>query len=74
MSALSIVSSSVSSEPLIDANEASKILHLHPATLRMQAAKGEIPALKIGRVWRFRVSSLQAWMSRKLEENLKQAA
>jgi len=53
-------------EPLIDAHEAAHILHLHSATVRQMAGRGEIPGLKIGKVWRFRASSLDEWVRSKL--------
>jgi excisionase family DNA binding protein len=49
-------------EPLIDANAAARLLGLHPVTVCEFARKGIIPAIKIGRVWRFRPSSLQRWL------------
>ena len=54
-------------EPLIDANEAGRILKLHPVTVREMAGKGAIPALKIGKVWRFRGSSLDKWVDEQIE-------
>ena len=45
-------------EPLIDAAQAARILNLHPVTVREMASRGSIPGLKIGKVWRFRASSL----------------
>ena len=54
-------------EPLIDANEAGRILKLHPVTVREMAGKGAIPGLKIGKVWRFRASSLDQWIVARIE-------
>ena len=54
-------------EPLIDVNEAGRILKLHPVTVREMVGKGALPGLKIGKVWRFRVSSLDAWVTRQIE-------
>jgi len=53
-------------EPLIDAHEAAKLLRLHPVTVREMAARREIPGLKIGKVWRFRASSLDEWVNSRL--------
>ena len=53
-------------EPLINAVEASQILKLHPVTVREMAARQELPALKIGKVWRFRASSLDDWIRARL--------
>jgi len=49
-------------EELIDANEAARLLHLHPVTVCEFARQKRIPAIKIGRVWRFRPSTLERWL------------
>ncbi len=54
-------------EPLIDAERAAELLQLHPKTVKKLAQAGALPGMKIGRVWRFRESSLDAWMSARLE-------
>jgi len=59
-------------EPLIDANQAAAILKVHPVTLREMADLGKIPALKIGRCWRFRESSLDEWIRDRLGSNRKE--
>ncbi|HZQ17873.1 MAG TPA: helix-turn-helix domain-containing protein [Terriglobales bacterium] len=51
-------------EPLLDTEEAAKLLRIHPKTLRRSARLGEIPATRIGRLWRFRVSVLNDWFDR----------
>jgi excisionase family DNA binding protein len=51
-------------EPLLDVFEAARLLRLHPKTLRVKARRGIIPAVQIGRVWRFRVSTLNRWLER----------
>ncbi len=61
------------SEPLIDANAAAKILSTSPVTVRRKAVAGEIPAMKIGRVWRFKVSVLQRWIDDGMQRNLEAA-
>ena len=57
----------VTVEPLIDASEAGRILKMHPVTVREMAAKNELPGFKIGKVWRFRASSLDEWITGRLE-------
>lgn len=49
-------------EPLLDVTEAAKLLRIHPKTLRVKARRGVIPAIQIGRVWRFRASALNRWL------------
>ena len=56
-------------EPLIDATQAARMLKLHPVTVREMASRGAIPGLKIGKVWRFRASSLDAWVTRQIESS-----
>lgn len=46
-------------EPLFDTLESARFLRIHPKTLRQMARRGEIRALRIGKPWRFRASSLQ---------------
>lgn len=53
-------------EPFVDANRAGELLKLHPKTVKRMAQLGLLPATKIGRVWRFRESSLDAWMSERI--------
>ena len=59
-------------EPLIDAAQAARILNLHPVTVREMASRGVIPGLKIGKVWRFRCSSLDEWITGRLESSCHQ--
>lgn len=54
-------------EPLITAERAAELLQLHPKTVKRLAAAGSIPAMKIGRVWRFRESELDAYIVRQLQ-------
>jgi excisionase family DNA binding protein len=56
-------------EPLIDATQAARMLKLHPVTVREMASRGAIPGLKIGKVWRFRASSLDEWVTRQIESS-----
>ncbi len=49
-------------EPLLDTGEAARLLRMHPRTLRMKARDGTIPAIQVGRRWRFRVSALNHWL------------
>lgn len=43
--------------------QTAEYLHLHPVTLRNKARKGEIPAIKLGRQWRFVREQLEAWLA-----------
>lgn len=54
-------------DPLVTAERAAELLKLHPKTVKRLAQAGELPGMKIGRVWRFRESSLDAWISARLK-------
>jgi excisionase family DNA binding protein len=49
-------------ESLLDVAEAAKLLRIHPKTLRTKARHGIIPAVQVGRLWRFRASALNRWL------------
>jgi excisionase family DNA binding protein len=51
-------SSSVSNGTLLKVEEVARILRLKPDTIRAMARRGDLPAIKLGRVWRFRRSSI----------------
>lgn len=53
-------------EPLIDSDEAAALLKIHPKTLQRMARNGEITAIQIGKLWRFRASQLNQWMESKV--------
>jgi len=42
--------------------EAANFLRCHPRTLQKMAIKGEIPAKKVGSLWRFSRQRLQDWI------------
>jgi excisionase family DNA binding protein len=49
-------------EPLLSDVEVGDFLGLHPKTVQRMARSGQIPAVRIGRYWRFRASELNAWL------------
>ena len=50
-------------EPLMNDAEAAQFLGgLHPKTVQRMARRGDLPAYRIGRYWRFRASELSAWL------------
>jgi excisionase family DNA binding protein len=52
-------------EPLLDTDEAAELLRIHPKTLQRMARKREILGIQVGKLWRFRASDLELWLSRK---------
>lgn len=51
-------------EILLDSQEAATVLGVHPRTLQRMAQRGEISGVQVGKLWRFRGSSLAAWIDR----------
>jgi excisionase family DNA binding protein len=50
-------------EPLLDDAQAAQFLGgIHPKTVQRMARRGEVPAYRIGRFWRYRASELNAWL------------
>jgi excisionase family DNA binding protein len=54
-------------EPLLSADEAAELLGMHPKTLQALARAGAVPCVRMGKYWRFRASSLDAWFRNRLE-------
>ena len=51
-------------EPLLDSEEAARLLRIHPKTLQKMARRGEIHGTHVGKLWRFRASDLNDWIFR----------
>jgi excisionase family DNA binding protein len=50
-------------EPLLnDAAAAAFLGGLHAKTVQRMARRGEIPAYRVGKYWRYRASELSAWL------------
>ena len=54
-------------EALLTSKEASQILKIHPKVLERMAKRGEVPALKVGKFWRYRATALDAWINSRLQ-------
>ena len=53
-------------EPLLDSHQAAAILKVHPRTLQRLVHRGELAAVHVGKLWRFRASALAEWIDRGL--------
>jgi excisionase family DNA binding protein len=53
-------------EALLDSTEAAQLLRIHPKTLQRMARNRQIPAIKIGKLWRYSPSALLQWQQKKL--------
>jgi excisionase family DNA binding protein len=50
-------------EPLLDDNQAALLLGgLHPKTVQRMARRGQVPAFRVGKYWRYRASELDEWL------------
>ena len=54
-------------EPLLDSKQVGQVLGIHPKVLERMAKRGELPALKVGKFWRYRASALDAWINSRLQ-------
>jgi excisionase family DNA binding protein len=55
-----------SPERLLDSDEAASIMNVHPKTLQKLARKGIVRGLHVGKLWRFRASTIEEWIQRQL--------
>ena len=49
-------------EPLLTADEAALHLRVHVKTLQKLAREQQVPCVRMGKYWRFRLSSLDHWV------------
>jgi excisionase family DNA binding protein len=56
-------------EPLLTSAEAAWILKIHPKVVERKAKAGEIPALKVGKYWRYRATDLESWVGSKVKSS-----
>ena len=54
-------------ETLLTTKEASQVLKIHPKVLERMAKRVEVPALKVGKFWRYRATTLDAWINSRLQ-------
>ena len=49
-------------EPLLDSQEVAKFMGVDPEAVKRRARTGEIPGIKLGRLWRSRASVLDSYV------------
>lgn len=57
----------MSANTLLNVKQVAQYLQLKESTIYSWAQDGKIPAIKIGRTWRFRRSDLDTWLERHLK-------
>lgn len=55
---------------LMTVKQVSEYLQLKGSTIYAWAQDGKIPAIKIGRTWRFRQTDLDSWLGRHLKDEV----
>jgi excisionase family DNA binding protein len=58
---------------LLTAKETCEYLKIAPRTLYRHIREHQIPALKLGREWRFIKSELDKWLMNKIRESLRES-
>ena len=53
---------SAENEKWSNLEEIAEHLQVHKDTIRLWIKKGEIPAHKLGRLWRFKISEIDEWV------------
>jgi excisionase family DNA binding protein len=56
-------------ERLLTSKEVGELLGIHPKVCERMAQRGEIPALKVSRFWRYRASALDGWINSRLQSD-----
>jgi excisionase family DNA binding protein len=47
---------------LVNSRQAAELLGIHAKTLQAMARRGEVPAHRIGDLWKYRESELDSWL------------
>ena len=56
----------MSEEALMDIKQVASYLQINEATAYSWAQRGKLPAIKMGRIWRFRREDIEAWLDRNM--------
>jgi excisionase family DNA binding protein len=48
---------------VLDVSDLATMLRIHPVTVRLKAASGEIPGRQIGNRWRFSRKRIMEWLA-----------
>jgi excisionase family DNA binding protein len=63
------IDSKLSFDPLLHPRDAGQYLGVHPKTVIKMARLHQLPALRLGKHWRFRAVDLTAWAAEQVESN-----
>jgi len=65
--------SNTSFEPLLDSEQAGALLHVHEKTVIRWAREGKLPSMRLGKLWRFRASQLDAHLTAQAQSSCQPA-
>lgn len=54
---------------VLTVREVAEFLHISPVTVYLKVRKEEIPAIRVGRNWRFPLDLLEEWISKKAKKD-----
>lgn len=55
--------------PLLTTAEVAAILKIHPKVVERMAERGEVPAPKVGKFWRYQSRAVDAWITSGLQSD-----
>jgi len=58
---------------VLNVDEVARYLGVVPDTIYRKARRGEIPAVKVGKVWRFPKETLERWLNDSAMESVKKS-
>ena len=53
-------------ESLLTSKDVGEVLGIHTKVVERMAKRGEVPALRVGRFWRYRAPDLESWVGSKV--------
>ena len=59
-------------EPLMSVREIAEYLNVNISSIYMWSQKGQIPAIKMGTMWRYRRSEIDRWLSERRSPRVEQ--
>jgi PTS system nitrogen regulatory IIA component len=59
-------------EPLMGVREIAEYLNVHISSIYMWSQKGQMPAIKMGSMWRYRRSEIDEWLNERRSPRVEQ--
>lgn len=54
-------------EAILTSTQVAEILGINSKVIERMARRGEVPAFKVGKYWRYRESDIEAWVGSKVQ-------